>query len=356
MRPLVAKINLSAIKDNFKIIRNLAPKSKIMAVLKANAYGHGLVQVAKILCDADGFAVITIDEALALRSEGIKAPIILLQGFFSPDEIPFILEHHLVPVVHCFEQIEMLTKCEVAGVMAVFVKINTGMNRLGFRPSQIAKTIHLLRGCKFIDQITLMTHFACADEADGISKQISNFKDCAELSSYSSSVANSAALFSSNETHLDWVRPGIALYGASPFEHKEPKALGLRPAMTLLSRVIAIQQIYAGESVGYGLSFTAENNMTIGIVACGYADGYPRSANSNTPVIVNGVRSKIVGRVSMDMLCVDLTYIPNPHTGIQVELWGENLGVDEVARSAGTIGYELLSSLTKRVPHAYDSR
>lgn len=355
LRPLKAHINLNAISDNLKVLRKLAPSSRAMAVLKANAYGHGATQVAARLHDADAYSVLTLDEAILLRNAGITKPIVLLEGFFSFRELPEVSWHKLTPVLHCMEQVEALEQARLPRPIPVMVKLNTGMNRLGFRANQFASVLQRLELCDVVDEIMLMTHFATADATDGVNEQVQCFDSVVRGTKYPCCLANSAATIRFPHTHRDLVRLGIALYGASPFSGEPATAFGLQPAMTLASEVIGIQQLSTGEKVGYGGTFIADKPTRVGIVACGYADGYPRHAGTGTPIDINGVRSRLLGRVSMDMLCVDLTEIKSPYVGMPVELWGESVSVDDVARAAGTIGYELLSGLTKRVPLVYST-
>lgn len=352
-RPLQARINLQALADNFSVLRQYAPNSRAIAVLKANAYGHGAAQVAATLDHADAFAVLTLEEALSLREIGIKKSIILLEGFFSAQELPIICEHGLTPVLHCVEQVDILEKSRMSAILPVMVKLNTGMNRLGFKPAQFLSILYRLEQCAAVGDITLMTHFASADMPDGIHEQVQCFDVMTRGLQYPCCLANSAATLQFPETHRDWVRLGIAMYGASPFANRSASQFKLQPAMTFSSQIIGIQQLSAGESVGYGGAFVASKPTKVGVVACGYADGYPRHAGEQTPVAVNGIRTRVLGRVSMDMLCVDLTDIGAVNVGMPVELWGEHVSVDDVARSAGTIGYELLSGLTRRVPLVY---
>lgn len=354
MRPLQARINLRALRNNFNVLQQCAPDSKIMAVLKANAYGHGTAHVASALGDADAFAVLTIDEAVLLRDVRIWQPIVLLEGFFSVGELPIISQYNLTTVLHCLEQLELLEQTRLSHQVPVIVKINTGMNRLGFRPDQLAAVIHRLENCNAVGEIMLMTHFASADAPDGIHAQMHCFDSITSGMNYPCCLANSAATLRFPHAHRDWVRLGIALYGASPFPGEPASNFDLQPVMTLTSQIIAIQQLSVGEQVGYGGIFTADKPTRIGVVACGYADGYPRFAGDRTPVWVGGVKTKILGRVSMDMLCVDLTEVSNARVGMPVELWGEKVSVDDVAHAANTIGYELLSGLTKRVPLTYE--
>ncbi|MGE5027769.1 MAG: alanine racemase [Betaproteobacteria bacterium] len=349
-RPLLARIDLSALKHNLGVVRSHAPQSKTIAVIKANGYGHGMLRVAKPLADTDGYAVLTLEEAVALREAGFNQTILLLEGFFGADELPALAEYRLATVVHCAEQIDMLEASGLPVKLDVFLKANSGMNRLGFGPDAFRSALERLQACPAVDRLTLMTHFARADEAEGVAAQLTCFNDLLPTTALPLCLANSAAILRYPETHGDCVRPGIMLYGASPFGNPSAESLGLKPAMTLSSRIIAVQELKAGEAVGYGAAFRADRPMRIGVVACGYADGYPRHAPTGTPVLVNGVRSRTLGRVSMDMLCVDLSAFPGAGIGSAVTLWGEGLPVDEVAAAAGTISYELLCALAPRVP------
>lgn len=348
-RPLVAEVSLSALRHNLSVVRRYAPASQVFAVIKANGYGHGLLRVAAALREAEGFAVLNLGEAQQLREAGFEQSILLLEGFFSADELPQIAKQGISVVVHSPWQVAAINSALITGVN-VFLKINTGMNRLGFPPAEVAEVCHALRLGGRLDQCALMTHFATADDERGISAQLEQFAAATAGQRGQRCMANSAAILRYPQTHADWVRPGIMLYGASPFAGQAAADLDLRPAMTLRSRLIAIQQIKPGEAVGYGRSFVAEQAMTVGIVACGYADGYPRHAGTGTPVLVEGVRSRTLGRVSMDMLAVDLTAVPLAGVGSPVVLWGEGLPVEEVAAAAGTISYELLTALAPRVP------
>ena len=350
MRPLQARIDLSALQHNLGVVRGHAPQSRAMAVIKADGYGHGMLRAARALEAADGYAVLRVEEAVALREAGFNQTILLLEGFFSADELPALAEYRLASVIHCPEQIEMLEMVGLPVKIDAFLKLNSGMNRLGFRPDTFVAALRRLQAARAVGRITLMTHFACADEAQGVLAQLECFDRLAEGLDAPRSLANSAAILRHPETHGDWVRPGIMLYGSSPFADESAASLDLRPVMTLTSAIIGVQELPAGESVGYGTAFRAERPMRVGVVACGYADGYPRHAPTGTPIHVNGVRSRTLGRVSMDMLCVDLTDIPGAGFGSPVTLWGEGLPVDDVAAAAGTISYELLCALAPRVP------
>ena len=349
-RPLQARINLSALQNNLAVARQHAPKSRIMAVIKANGYGHGLLRMARALADADGFAVIELNDAVALRETGLQQKILLLNGYYSVEELPVIAAHGLAVVIHNQEQLDMLAAAPLPVKLEVFLKFNTGMNRLGFRPEAANAVLEQLKNSRQVGGITLMTHFAFADVKEGIAEQLEQFNRIAARANMSQSLANSAALLRYPESHADWVRPGIMLYGSSPYDDVGARELGLQPVMTLASRIIAKQELQAGERVGYTGVFTAEKQMTIGIVACGYADGYPRHARTGTPVNVNGKITRTLGRIAMDMLCVDLSEIPDAAVGTPVTLWGEGNPIEDVAKAAGTVSYELFTKLNSRVP------
>ena len=349
-RPLIARIDLAALAHNLGVAKAAAPHAKALAVIKANGYGHGLTRVARGLRAADGFAVLAVDEAAQLRGEGYTHPIVLLEGFFHPDELPEIARLRLRPVIHRQDQAEILARAHLEHRIDVLLKIDTGMHRLGLRPGRVAEVLATLRGAPHVGGITLMTHFACADEAaTGVAEQLARFREASSGQELPCSLANSAALLRYPETHGDWVRPGIMLYGVSPFSGQTGADLGLLPVMTLESRLIAVHRIGKGDAVGYGATFVAERDMSIGVVACGYADGYPRHAGSGTPVLVEGRLTRTLGRVSMDMLCVDLGPVPHAHVGSPVTLWGADLPAEHVADHAGTIAYELLTALAPRV-------
>ncbi|MEQ1667551.1 MAG: alanine racemase [Sulfuriferula sp.] len=349
-RPIFAQIDTLALQHNLSVIRQHTPHARIMAVVKANAYGHGLALAARALWDADGFAVATIDEAVQLRDLGWIKPILLLEGLFSAVDIPLCSTHQLSLVIHHSEQINWLRAARLTRPLSVFVKFNSGMNRLGFKHDAYRVALAQIQSIPALSPITLMSHFATADDTHGVTAQLDNIQKCFALLPYPVSLANSAALLRYPDTQRDWVRPGIALYGASPFADTSAASLNLRPVMTLHSQIIAIQTLKAGEALGYGQLWLADRETRVGIVACGYADGYPRHAVTGTPILVNGVRTRTLGRVSMDMLFVDLTAIPNAHIGSPVILWGQGLPVEEVATAAGTISYELLCARAQRVP------
>ncbi|MBT3826930.1 MAG: alanine racemase [Nitrosomonadales bacterium] len=355
MRPLKAYINLSALTFNLQLVKKIAKNSKVMAVLKANAYGHGLVQSVKAIKSADGIAILTIEEAIKIRGAGFKNTILLLEGLFTAEDIYEAEKLELNLVVHNEQQIEYLNDATLKNPINVHLKINTGMNRLGFPPDQIDYLIENLNVNPNVSGITLMTHFATADEKEGIAKQLACFNRITNNYNFSSSVANSAALYKFPEARLDWVRPGIMLYGASPFEDISAKKMDVKPVMSLISKIIAIQNIKKGQAVGYGNNYIAKKDMRIGIVACGYGDGYPRHAKTGTPVFVHHKNTTTVGRVSMDMLYVDISNIADAKIGSKVEMWGNHISVDEVAKNSGTVGYELLCNISasSRVPMEY---
>jgi alanine racemase len=354
-RPIRATISAAALAHNFLVAKAYAGGAKLWAVLKANAYGHGLERAARALEAADGYAVLDFQEAARLRVAGVDKPILMLEGFFKPLDLPLLAKYRLTPVIHNAEQVEMLRLAELAGEIDVYLKVNSGMNRLGFMVDNLRPAYNALRLHPQVKSVTLMTHFADADGA-GIKAQLDWFDELTRpFEPGQRSLANSAALIRFPEARGDWVRPGIILYGCSPFADKSAEALGLKPAMTLASEIIATQHLQSGERVGYGFAYEAAGEMTIGVVACGYADGYPRHAPSGTPVLVNGKRTRTVGRVSMDMITVDITDIPEAYIGTPVTLWGEGLSADEVAAAAGTVSYELLCALAPRVPVAEEA-
>ena len=347
-RPIEAYIDQNALEHNLHIARR-ATSARIMAVIKANGYGHGLLRVAEALSGAEGFALLDIRDAISLREAGYRQTILLLEGFFDAADLQQVAEYELACVIHSEWQVALLDACPKRAALDVWFKVNTGMHRLGFAPEQVAAAMETLRRHAAVREITLMTHFANADEARGVSAQLDLYNDIAAAYRVPRSLANSAALLRYPVTHGDWVRPGIMLYGASPFADVSAQQLGLKPVMTLGSRIIATQPLNAGDEVGYGGQFRADRVMRVGVVACGYADGYPRHAPNGTPMLVDGQRSQLLGRVSMDMLCVDLTALPQAGIGSQVTLWGAGMPIEEVAQAAGTISYELMCALASRV-------
>ncbi len=354
-RAIEAHIHLPALHANLLTVRRLAPRSRILAVIKAHGYGHGLLRVARALANtgtgADAYGVASIEEALALREGGVRAPIVLLGGFFEAAELSQIAGAGLVPVIHHPWQLAALEAARLPHPLEVVLKVDSGMHRLGFPAPQARTAYERLRGCRNVAAIQLMTHLACADERQGEAtpRQLACFDRATAGLPGPRSIANSAAILQWPTSHRDWVRPGIILYGVSPFADSSGPEEGLQPVMTLKSRLISLRRCRRGDAVGYGWTWRCPEDMPVGVVAAGYGDGYPRSAASGTPVLVGGRRVPLVGRVSMDMLCVDLRGAPQAQVGDEVVLWGPGLPVEEVARNAGTIAYELLCRVSGRV-------
>jgi alanine racemase len=354
MRPILATISQSALRHNLAVVRQHAPHSQILAAVKANAYGHGIANVADALSTVDGFAVLDLAEAITLREMGFKKTIVLLEGIFSTDELAQVQTYDLSMVVHHHTQLEMLEQTKFGKAYSVYLKMNTGMNRLGFAPHAFSQA--LARVEKLTHQVTLMTHFAAADERQGVNEALAVFNQVTHHLPYPKSLANSAAILDHPQTHAQWVRPGIMLYGASPSDISANQ-YQLQAVMRLNSQIISTQQLQTGQALGYGNRFVASKPMRVGVVACGYADGYPRHAGQyskdnqlqGVPTAVAGKRTQTVGRVSMDMLFADITNIPEATVGSPVELWGQQVAVDEVAQACGTIGYELLCAVASRV-------
>jgi alanine racemase len=354
-RPIIATIDIAAMRSNLVLARAHAKRAGVWAVVKANAYGHGLENALRGFAEADGMALVEPEAAVRLRELGWQKPILLLEGCFDAADMETVGEHGLDIVVHCDEQLAMLEQARKPTCIDVYLKVNTGMNRLGFRPAQVSAIYARLRALPAVRGITLVTHFANADDKRNpvlpLTEQVRRMRQAAAGLDVPLSMSNSAADLLHEELAESWVRPGIMLYGATPGV-KTAAEFGLRPAMTLSSRLIAIQDIATGEAVGYGSRFVAERPTRIGVVACGYADGYPRHAPNGAPVLVDGVRCALAGRVSMDMLMVDLNGVPGARVGSEVTLWGAGLPIDEVAQAAGTIGYELMCAVAPRVAMA----
>ena len=351
-----AVINLQALQHNLQVLEKTAPHSKVLAVIKADAYGHGMVKVAQSLKNVHAFGVARLNEALKLRAAGINNPIVLLEGFFNQSDLPTLIEQELQCVVHSQEQIDAILQAELHQPLQVWLKLDTGMHRLGFHAQQFDKVYELLNNSQNVQKpINLITHFHCADELENTitARQITLFKAHIQSNSGLKSLANSAAVFAWPEAHFDIIRPGIALYGISPFENRTAAGLQLQPVMTLKSQLIAVRDHQAGESVGYGASWKARHDTRLGVVAVGYGDGYPRLAPQGTPLLVNGRTVPLVGRVSMDMLTVDLGPDSEDKVGDDVILWGEGLPAERVAHHIGTIAYELVTKLTSRVALQY---
>jgi alanine racemase len=350
-RPLIAEIFPTALEHNLQQLRQQVGSNALYAVIKANAYGHGIREVWPGLQSADGLAMIELDKAIACRVElGWRKPILLLEGFYSADELPLYAQHGLAATVHCEEQVSQLLNAKLSQAITVFLKVNTGMNRLGFTIEQAKAAHRQLTSLGHVAEVHWMTHFAKADEPKGAEAALAHFKRLPLHANETVSVANSAAIYNTALGQAQIYRAGIAQYGATPLIDRNAHALHLKPVMRLRSAIISTQTIEAGEAVGYGGAFVAQKPMRLGIVACGYADGYPRHAPNGTPVWVAGQRVGLVGRVSMDKLCVDFTEHPTVGVGAAVELWGSEVSVDEVAAAAGTISYELLTALNERVP------
>jgi len=348
-RPVVATIDLAALAHNLAVVKRHAPAARVLAVVKANAYGHGLARATRALAGADGFGLIELDSAVRLREAGYAQPILLLEGAFEPSELPVLAHHRIATVVHCPEQVSMLKDLPGNAALDVFVKVNTGMNRLGFEPGAISGVVAELRRLASVGNLTLMTHFASADEARGVAWQMEILERAQQVPALPLSLANSAAILRHPAAHAGWVRPGIMLYGCSPFAEGTAADLDLQPVMTLESRVIAVQNMKRGDILGYGGLFEADRDTRVGVIACGYADGYPRHAPNGTPLMVEGRMTRTLGRVSMDMLCADLSGLPEAGTGSRAVLWGADVPVERVAAAAGTVGYQLLCALAPRV-------
>lgn len=351
-RPTKVTINLTALQHNLNKVRQFAPKSKVLAVLKANGYGHGLARVARALSDADAFGVCCIEEALELRSVGVEKAILLMEGFFNADELATIVAHRFETVIHHWPQVLALEQATLTAPIRVWLKLDSGMHRLGFPPSEFLSAWQRLQRCPNVQQPPLlMTHFASSDELmnSATDTQLLCFSEIVKNLPGQRSLANSAAILARPQTHFDWIRAGIMLYGISPFSDRIGQDYDLQPAMTLSSELIAIHPIKQGERVGYGGIWQCPQDMLVGVVAVGYGDGYPRVAKSCTPVLVNGKIVPLVGRVSMDMLTVDLRTQPQAQVGDRVVLWGEGLPIEKVAACADTIAYELVCGISKRV-------
>lgn len=350
-RPVQAQLDLQALKDNLQIVRRAAPGARVWSVVKANAYGHGIDRIWSALGATDGFALLNLEEAILLRERGWKGPILLLEGFFHADDLPLLDKYRLTTSIHSNWQIKALQDAKLHAPLDIYLKVNSGMNRLGFQPERVHTVWQQLRALKNVGEMTLMAHFADAEKPDGIDDAMLRIEQAAEGLNCPRSLSNSAGTLWHPEAHFDWVRPGIILYGASPSGQWQDIAnSGLKPVMTLRSEIIGVQTLKAGDTVGYGSRYRASSEQRIGIVAGGYADGYPRIAPSGTPVWVDGVRTGTVGTVSMDMLAIDLTPCPQAGIGSPVELWGNEVKIDDVASAAGTVGYELMCALAPRVP------
>ena len=354
MRPARALIDLEALRHNYRLAREISG-ARALAVVKADAYGHGATRCAAALeGEADGFAVACIEEALELRYAGIRKPILLLEGFFEESELGLIDQHQLWCVVHATWQVEAIERARPARPLQVWLKLDSGMHRVGLHPAEYRDAHARLLASGKVEKIVLMSHFARADELDcpRSEEQVALFEQARAGLQAEVSLRNSPAILGWPGIASDWVRPGIMLYGATPFEQDQAEAARLRPVMTLESKIISVRELPAGEPVGYGARFVAERPTRVGVVAMGYADGYPRHAATGTPIMVDGQMTRLIGRVSMDMLTVDLTDLPGAGLGSRVELWGRNVSASAVAYGCGSIPYQLFCNL-KRVPRLY---
>lgn len=350
-RPTFLTIDLAALRHNLQRVRTIAPNSSVIAMVKANAYGHGIVRVGKALADADMLGVASLEEGMMLRDAGVTQPIVLIEGLFHPDELAEAAKHQFTLVVHHMPHVEMLEKASHLPPFPIWLKVNTGMHRLGLDPDQFTNAYQRLMAAKAVQKpIGLMTHFAEADllKSQATANQIALFQQITHSLPGPRSLANSSGIIAWPSAHGDWVRPGLMLYGASPFPDKTGIDHDLRPVMTLSSRLIAITRVKKEGKVGYGGTWMAPEEMRVGVVGVGYGDGYPQFAQNGTPVLVNGKESQLVGRVSMDMLTVDLRGQPDAKVGDPVILWGAGLPVEKVARLSQTSAYEILTRMTPR--------
>ncbi len=357
MRPTFANLSLQAIASNYRLANRLAPASKSIAVIKANAYGHGMVKVAQHLQDmVPAFAVAFIEEAIQLRDAGISKPILVMQGLHRAADLTEVVARDLCLMLNQRQQVEWLLSARLAAPVMTWLKLDTGMHRLGISPDSLDRACKDLGSSANVQPgLVLCTHLACADDLEDpmTRQQVELIRSRSGKYNFELSIANSAAILHWPEAHAEWNRPGYMLYGSCPGGSFDNDALGLQPAMSMHSEIIAIRNLNPGDGVGYGLDWVARKPSKIGTIAIGYGDGYPRHAPNGTPVLVNGRRVPLVGRVSMDAIGVDLSSLENVKVGDPVELWGENITVNELASAAGTIGYEILAGLTGRVPLQY---
>lgn len=349
-REVCMKINSDALQHNFNCVRKLAPNSRVIAMVKANAYGHGLETVVNILGETDAFGVASLSEARAIRRTGVKKPIVIMAGFFSAIELEEISRFHSDSVIHLFDQIDILQQVKLPTPVNVWIKINTGMNRLGISPDKIVQAYELLHQSQNVQSVKFMTHFSDADSPalPKTNEQISLFNQTVKELKGEKSLANSAGILGFPESHADWVRPGLMLYGVSPVSGTTAADFDLKPVMTLSAKIMSIRQQKKGDQIGYGSTFICPEAMPVGIIAMGYGDGYPWHASNKALVLVKGQKCPLAGRVSMDMLAVDLRNCPGAKIGDKVTLWGEGLPVEHIAANAGTISYELLCSTRRR--------
>jgi alanine racemase len=347
----VATIDAAALRSNLAVVRRMAPRSRVIAVVKANGYGHGMIRVARALADADGLGVARLADGVALREAGVAQRILLLEGVFGVEQFALAAKEHCEIVVHSLEQIDTLEQFAGSHRFTVWLKLNSGMNRLGFRVEDFAAAHARLRRCSSVSQIRVMTHLSASEERGHVTAtQLRIFDDLVAPLGHERSVANSAAVIGWPEAHQDWVRPGLMLYGMSPMPNQAAAEFGLRPAMTLSTHLIAVQNVGVGEPVGYNGIWRAQRPSRIGIAAIGYGDGYPRATRNGAPVLVGGKEAPIAGRVSMDMISIDLTDLPQAKAGDEVIVWGEGLPAERLAPYADTTCYELVCRVTSRVP------
>ena len=350
-RPVLASIDTAALQHNLSRVRQLAPGANVMAIVKADAYGHDLLISCQALKTADSIGLLELNDAISLKQAGFTQPICLLEGFFEEDEISLIASYQLEPVIHSLWQIEILESYQEKLDLSVWLKIDTGMDLLGFSVVEFKEIMGRLSSIPCIRQVSVMSHLANADkpESPSTAEQLRHFMETTGSAGLKRSLSNSAAILRHPDCHMDWVRPGIMLYGSSPFEEASSADLNLQAVMTLQSKIISIKQCKKGDAIGYGGTWVCPEDMPVAVIACGYGDGYPRHAPGGTPIMVAGQNSQLIGRVSMDMVTADLRGIKNAAVGSTVELWGSNVSVDTVAKMSETISYELLCGVTARV-------
>lgn len=348
-RPFTVELDLAALRYNVKRVRDIAPQSKILAMVKANAYGHGLISIAKALTDVEGFGVSCSEEALYLRQAGLTQRIVLMEGLFSKDEIPLLTDYALDTVIHDRNQLNLLSEHPLPYPINVWLKINTGMNRLGLSPDDFSAALKQLDRCPWLKITCVMTHFSSADKSQDTTTQcqIKLFEQTIKKYSFPTSLANSAAILAHPKAHADWVRPGLMLYGVSPFSDSSAAQFSLKPVMTLKSEIISIHLLDSGDRVGYGGKWIAPKPLRVGIVAIGYGDGYPHRAESGTPILVNDKLCELIGQVSMDMLAVNLSNQQDAKIGDPVVLWGAGLPIEQVAESTSSFRFELLCGINR---------
>lgn len=347
-----AYIDLNALSHNLARVRQIAKNHTILSMIKSNGYGHGLARVANALPDSDAFGVALLEEALHLRQQGVSKPIVVMSGFLAANDLVQFAQFDFIPVIHSVYQIELLEKAHLEKPLSVWIKMDTGMHRLGFVVEEFTHAMSRLQQCHCVARpINVMTHLADADNSDKTytQQQLQEFIELTRALPGKKSIANSAGILAYPESLVDWVRPGIMLYGISPFADRTGVDENLLPVMTLVSKLMAVKSLKKGDAIGYGMTYRCPQDMLVGVVAIGYGDGYPRHAKSGTPTLIQGLECPLVGRVSMDMITVDLRNAPRATIGDEVVLWGRDLPIEKVAFCSETIGYELLCSVTKRV-------